>query len=160
MSSARRCRWESTFTSSNIPAGDGTDTSQGQGRVSLSTVARGTGGGDVTTTFKRAEIVSAEGGHQGVVPVLPTTLTFPYEDGVPISGAMTPDGETLASASTGNIPFQRYDLEVPGARRGPGDRVERGRRPRAVRDPARLEPDLPAMGRADSARGNFEETPR
>ena len=106
-------RWEVGFTSADIPVGDGTDTGQGNGSVTLSTIARGTGGGDVTTTFKQATAISAEGGTQGVVPVLPTTLDFTSTETAPITGALTPDGETLASASTGQIPFQRYDVAVP-----------------------------------------------
>lgn len=105
-------RWEVPFTSADIPSEGGTDTGQGGGRVTLSTIARSNDGGDVTTTFTRATTTSAEGGVQGVVPVLPTSLTFTYEQGAPITGALAPDGTTFDSVSTGRIPFQRYDLAI------------------------------------------------
>jgi hypothetical protein len=106
-------RWEVPFTSADIPSEGGTETGQGEGRVTLSTIARSNDGGDVTTTFTQASTTSAEGGFQGVVPVLPTSLTFTYEQGAPITGALAPDGRTLDSPSTGRIPFQRYDLALP-----------------------------------------------
>lgn len=106
-------RWEVGFTSADIPTGGGTDTGQGEGTVTLSTIARATDGGDVTTTFKQASATSAEGGTQGVVPVLPTTLDFTYTQGAAIGGAVEPDGETADSPSTGQIPFQRFELDVP-----------------------------------------------
>nr|WP_237447599.1 LamG-like jellyroll fold domain-containing protein [Nocardioides flavescens] len=105
-------RWEVPFTSADIPSEGGTDTGQGNGRVTLSTIARSNDGGDVTTTFTQATTTSAEGGVQGVVPVLPTSLTFTYEQGAPITGALAPDGTTFDSVSTGRIPFQRYDLAI------------------------------------------------
>lgn len=106
-------RWEVGFTSADIPVDGGTDTGQGRGKVTLSTIARASDGGDVTSTFKQATAASAEGGFQGVVAVLPTALEFTYTDGSPISGALAPDGETVDSPSTGQIPFQRYELAVP-----------------------------------------------
>jgi hypothetical protein len=107
--------WSITFTSTTIPTGTGTGTGQAKGTVTLSAIAESTDGGDVTTTFKRANAVPAEGGFGGVVPVLPGTLDFTYTDGAPISGKATPDGTTIDSPSTGQIPFQRFDVAVPTA---------------------------------------------
>ncbi len=110
--------WEIPFTSASIPTGGGVDTGQGKGRVTLSAIADDPQGGDVTTTFKQATARVAEGGVQGVVPVLPATLEFTYTDSAQIKGSQKPDGKTSTSATTGQIPFQRYDIRVSGAVEG------------------------------------------
>lgn len=106
--------WTVGFTSTNIPTGAGTETGQGKGKVTLSAIADASDGGKVTTTFKQAAVSSADGGFQGVVPVLPKTLEFTYSKGEAITGKSTPGGATLASPSTGQTPFQRFDVAVPG----------------------------------------------
>ena len=104
-----------TFTSDAIPSGGGTDTGQGEGRVSLSAIATNPDGGKVTTTFKEATPSVPSDGFQGVVPVMPSTLDFSYTEDTRVGSSPVPDGETVASPSARNIPFQRYDVEVPEA---------------------------------------------
>ncbi|MEV4808500.1 LamG-like jellyroll fold domain-containing protein [Micromonospora avicenniae] len=103
------------FTSDAIPTGGGTDVGQGKGRVTLSAIAHNPDGGEVTTTFKQATPSVPAGGFQGVVPVMPATLDFSYTEGGQIGAAPRPDGNLATSPSTGNIPFQRFDVQVPAA---------------------------------------------
>ncbi|RIJ67039.1 DUF5011 domain-containing protein [Nakamurella silvestris] len=111
-------KWEIPFTSAAIPVGGGVETGQGKGTVTLSAIATDPDGGKVTTTFKEAAASVAEGGFQGVVPVLPAALEFTYSEGATITGKQNADGVTTTSPSTGQIPFQRYDVPVTAA---PGD---------------------------------------
>ncbi|WMY78604.1 LamG-like jellyroll fold domain-containing protein [Citricoccus sp. I39-566] len=96
-----------TFTSGSIPVGGGTETGQGDGKVSLSARAVNPDGGDVTTTFYAGETAVAEGGFQGLVDGTPTTLEFDYTEDADLEGA----GDSL-SATAGQMPFQRFDVEV------------------------------------------------
>jgi hypothetical protein len=101
------------FESDAIPAGGGTDAGAGRGRIELSAIATSPDGSDVTTTFRAATASVADGGVQGVIHELPTTLDFDYESGRQIAGKQTPDDEKAsASATTGDTPFQRYDVRV------------------------------------------------
>ena len=102
--------WRIPFTSSSIPLAGSSGTQQGNGKVTLSTTATNPSGGDVTTTYYVATPTVAEGGVQGTVPVLPTSLSFTYADGDTIVGQMRPDDETAASPSSDLIPFQRFDI--------------------------------------------------
>ncbi|UMG91149.1 LamG-like jellyroll fold domain-containing protein [Nocardioides sp. TF02-7] len=112
-------RWEIPFTSATIPTGGGTDDGQGGGSVSLSAIADSPDGSDVTTTFREATASVAEDGFQGVVRRVPTSLEFEYDEGGEVPGAQEPDdGETTASPTSGDIPFQRFDVEVDGAAAG------------------------------------------
>ncbi|MFE9653221.1 LamG-like jellyroll fold domain-containing protein [Micromonospora sp. NPDC006431] len=104
-----------TFTSDAIPTTGGTDVGQGSGRVTLSAIANNPDGGEVTTTFKQATPSVPVGGFQGVVPVMPSALDFSYTDGGQIGASPRPDGKMANSPSTGNIPFQRYDVQVPAS---------------------------------------------
>ncbi|MER5336624.1 LamG-like jellyroll fold domain-containing protein [Micromonospora sp. NPDC002717] len=104
-----------SFTSDAIPASGGTDVGQGSGRVTLSAIAHNPDGGEVTTTFKQATPSVPTGGIQGVVPVMPSTLDFSYSEGSQIGTAPRPDGNAIDSPSTGDIPFQRYDVQVPAS---------------------------------------------
>ncbi|VXC05774.1 LamG-like jellyroll fold domain-containing protein [Citricoccus sp. K5] len=96
-----------TFTSGSIPVGGGTETGQGNGKVSLSARAVNPDGGDVTTTFYRGRADVAQGGFQGLVDGTPTTLEFDYTEDTELEGA----GDSL-SATAGQMPFQRFDVEV------------------------------------------------
>jgi len=108
-------KFEVPFTSAAIPTGGGVETGQGNGKVTLSAIATDPDGGKVTTTFKAAAATVADGGFQGVVPVLPSALEFTYSEGSSLTGSQHADGVTSASPSTGLIPFQRFDLKVPAA---------------------------------------------
>ncbi|HET9421818.1 MAG TPA: LamG-like jellyroll fold domain-containing protein [Nocardioides sp.] len=111
--------WQVDFTSDAIPTGDGTGSEQGEGKVSLSAIATSPDGSDVTTTFREATATSADGGFSGVVPKLPETLEFEYDEPGQVDGLQKPDdGETSASPTSGDIPFQRFDVEVPEATDG------------------------------------------
>ncbi|WP_051266611.1 LamG-like jellyroll fold domain-containing protein [Nakamurella lactea] len=106
-------RWEVPFSSAAIPVGGGVDTGQGHGTVTLSAIATDPDGGKVTTTFDQATASVAEGGFSGVVPVLPSALEFTYTEGATLTGRQITDGVTATSPSTGQIPFQRFDVQVP-----------------------------------------------
>ncbi|WP_313817560.1 LamG-like jellyroll fold domain-containing protein [Citricoccus sp.] len=99
-----------TFTSGSIPVGGGTETGQGEGKVSLSARAVNPDGGDVTTTFYGGRADVAHGGFQGLVDGTPTTLEFDYTEDADLEGA----GDSL-SATGGQMPFQRFDVEVGDA---------------------------------------------
>src|SRR5699024_3563224 len=102
------------FTSGNIPEGGGTDTGQGDGRVTLSAIADNTSGGDVATTFTNGATSTPECGFQGVVSDLPESLDCEYEEGSEISGGLKPgDDENAQAASTQQMPFQRFDVALP-----------------------------------------------
>lgn len=102
------------FTSGNIPEGGGTDTGQGDGRVTLSAIADNPSGGDVETTFTKGATSTPEGGFQGVVSDLPESLDFEYQEGSEISGGLKPgDDESAQTASTQQMPFQRFDVALP-----------------------------------------------
>ncbi|MGM7669731.1 LamG-like jellyroll fold domain-containing protein [Microbacterium sp. A93] len=102
-----------TFTSGSIPEGGGTETGQGQGKVTLSARAVNPDGGDVTTTFYAGRADVAEGGFQGLVAETPTSLKFDYTENSALEGA----GDSLI-ASPGEIPFQRFDVAVGEAAQG------------------------------------------
>ncbi len=105
--------FEVPFTSDAIPTGGGTDQGEGNGVVQLSAIATSPDGSDVTTTFREATATVAEGGVQGVVTAVPTTLDFTYEEGASLEGEQAPDDDaSTRSPSSGDIPFQRYDVEV------------------------------------------------
>src|SRR5699024_1831345 len=98
------------FTSGNIPEDGGTDTGQGEGRVTLSAIADNPSGGDVETTFTKGATSTPERGFKGVVSDLPESLDFEYEEGSEISGGLNPgDDENAQTASTQQMPFQRFD---------------------------------------------------
>ncbi|MDQ6523349.1 LamG-like jellyroll fold domain-containing protein [Nocardioides sp. LHD-245] len=104
------------FESDTIPTGGGAGSGEGKGVVQLSAIATSPDGGEVTTTFREATATVADGGVQGVVKKVPTTLDFVHEDEQPIAGELTPDdGEAKASATSGDIPFQRFDVAVGAA---------------------------------------------
>ncbi|WP_340539592.1 Ig-like domain repeat protein [Nocardioides sp. GXZ039] len=107
--------WTIDFTSTAIPTGGGTGSGQGNGSVSLSAIATSPDGSDVTTTFRAADATPAADGVSGVVATMPTTLDFDFTEESPAAGTQLPDGEMSASASTKQIPFQRYDVAVSGA---------------------------------------------
>lgn len=111
--------FEVPFTSDAIPTGGGTDQGEGNGVVQLSAIATSPDGSDVTTTFREATATVADGGVQGVVSAPPTTLDFTYEEGASLEGRQTPDDDaSTKSPSSGDIPFQRYDVEVGPAVQG------------------------------------------
>ncbi|KRF11335.1 hypothetical protein ASG90_16370 [Nocardioides sp. Soil797] len=102
-----------TFTSDSIPKGGGTGSGQGDGTVSLSAVADSPDGSDVTTTFREATATIADGGRQGVLKTIPTTLDFEGTDEEAIEGkANQDDDELMQSPTSGEIPFQAFDVEV------------------------------------------------
>ena len=95
------------FTSGSIPETGGVETGQGQGTVSLSAIAHNPDGGDVTSTFYEGRADLADGGFQGLVDELPSSLEFDYTEAQELDGS----GDSL-SAAPGQIAFQRFDVEV------------------------------------------------
>lgn len=111
--------FEVPFTSDAIPTGGGTDQGEGNGVVQLSAIATSPDGSDVTTTFREATATVADGGVQGVLTAVPTTLDFEYAEGEALEGEQAPDDDaSTRSPSSGDIPFQRYDVEVGPAVQG------------------------------------------
>lgn len=106
--------WTVHFTSDHIPAGAGVGKEQGDGAVSLSAAAVASQGRDVTTEFWVATATVPEGGVQGVVTELPETLEFAYTEEAAIEEVVTPDGDVVRTAVTGDRPFQRFDVEAAG----------------------------------------------
>ncbi|MEV4899990.1 LamG-like jellyroll fold domain-containing protein [Citricoccus sp. NPDC055426] len=102
-----------TFTSGSIPVGGGTETGQGDGTVTLSARAENPDGGDVTSTFYAGQADLAEGGFQGLLSGTPETLDFEYTGEEQLDGG----GDSL-SAAPGEIPFQRFDVQVGEAAEG------------------------------------------
>jgi hypothetical protein len=106
--------WTVTFTSRTIAAGNGTDTQQGAGSVTLSAIAVDPQGGDVTTTFAEADASTPASGFAGTVPVLPSTLEFSYDDAAQIDGDdLESEDGAISPAAHDGIPFQRFDVAVP-----------------------------------------------
>ncbi len=120
------------FTSTHIPAGQGTEVGQGKGEVKLSAVAVAPDGGEVTTTFHEATASVADGGTTGTVTGIPTTLDFTSTGTKTLTGAQTAgDGESSPSIQAHDLlPYQRFDVAVPDGK------VHRVRWSGAV-DPAR-----------------------
>ncbi|GAA3530725.1 LamG-like jellyroll fold domain-containing protein [Nocardioides daeguensis] len=109
----KELRFEVPFESDTIATGGGTGSGEGKGVVRLSAIATSPDGSDVTTTFRKATATVADGGVQGVVKQVPTTLEFEHEGGQPITGRLVPDDdERKASPSSGDLPFQRFDVQV------------------------------------------------
>jgi hypothetical protein len=105
--------FEIPFASDTIPTGGGTGSGEGKGVVQLSAIATSPDGSDVTTTFRKATATVADGGVQGVVTKVPTTLEFDHEQEQPITGRLVPDdGDATSSATSGDLPFQRFDVAV------------------------------------------------
>ncbi|GAA1911460.1 LamG-like jellyroll fold domain-containing protein [Nocardioides hwasunensis] len=105
-----------SFTSGNIPVGGGIETGQSAGSVTLSSVATHPSGGDVETTFVRAEAKVADSGFQGTVDQLPTTREFDHADAEPLADPMRPgDGVLVTSPSATGLSFQRHDVAVSAA---------------------------------------------
>ncbi|RBL99691.1 hypothetical protein C1H84_14885 [Glutamicibacter soli] len=102
------------FTSGSIPEGNGTQTGQGKGTVTLSANATNPDGGDVHSTFYAGETSIAKGGTSGVISQLPETLDFAAGDKSrtqSIEEALLPGDESLFSSeatSEGSIPYQRF----------------------------------------------------
>jgi len=105
-----------TFRSANIPTGGGTETGQGNGTTTLSSVATNPSGGDVTTTFVEADVKVADGGFQGTVDQLPTSMEFDYAQGEELDEALRPgDDKVVTSPAATGIAFQRHDVAVTAA---------------------------------------------
>ncbi len=112
----KEIKTEIPFESEAIPTGGGTGAGAGKGRIELSAVATSPDGSDVTTTFRAATAAVAEGGVQGVVDELPGSLDFPYTQGKQLTGKATPDDDKSTSTpTTGDLPFQKYDVPVGSA---------------------------------------------
>ncbi|AKE38559.1 Concanavalin A-like lectin/glucanases superfamily [Corynebacterium camporealensis] len=104
------------FTSGNLPGTAGTDTEQGEDGVGISARAENPSGGDLETTFTKANLATAQGGFQGTVNEIPESLDFDYEEGADFQTELAPGNtEAQASASTRDLPFQRFDLQLEDA---------------------------------------------
>lgn len=75
------------FALGSIPETGGVETGQGEGTVSLSAIAHNPDGGDVTLTFYEGRADLADGGFQGLVDELPSSLEFDYEEAAELDGS-------------------------------------------------------------------------
>lgn len=102
-----------SFTSANLPVGEGTDsTPEGDG-VTIAARAVNPGGEDVTTTFTKADVDVAQGGTQGSFTEIPDTLDFDAADAAEFDTVLKPGtGAQVESVNTGDMPFQRFDLTL------------------------------------------------
>lgn len=104
------------FTSANVLTPGGTTTDQGAGTVTLSANAVNPSGGKVTTTFRKAAVVPATKGRQGVLDALPTTRQFSAAQETPVDQAQAPGDDILLSTpKASGIPFQAFDVPVSSA---------------------------------------------
>ncbi|TDD69885.1 hypothetical protein E1262_11480 [Jiangella aurantiaca] len=108
---------EIAFTSAGIPdvpaeltPASGT-TGAGES-VTLSARVATPGGGDVTTSFARAEVATADIAWQGSTSTRPTTLRVPGERPVPTKDLAPLDGRTVAAPTSRDITYQRFDIRV------------------------------------------------
>lgn len=104
------------FLTGNIVSGGGTQTDQGKGSVTLSAVATNPSGGNVETTFLATDVEVGSALQQGVIKDIPTTLDFKADKSEALTGRAIPgDGSLFDSASTGDLPFQRFDVPAPAS---------------------------------------------
>lgn len=106
------------FTSDDLPMPGTSGTNQGNGTVQLSAVATDPDDKDVTVTFRKATAQAAEGGMQGVVQSVPSSLEFTYTDDKRVDGTLVPDDKTADTSSTTDVPFQRFDITASGTSKG------------------------------------------
>ncbi|RIQ14381.1 metallophosphoesterase family protein [Jiangella rhizosphaerae] len=108
---------EIVFTSAGIPdvpaelAPASGSTGVGES-VTLSAEVATPGGGDVTTSFARAEVATADIAWQGSTAAMPTTLRVPGERPVPTKDLAPLDGRTIAAPTSRDITYQRFDIRV------------------------------------------------
>lgn len=105
---------EIPFTSGNIPVPAGTSTRLGNGSALLTSTAIHPTGGRLDTRFTEGAVSVAEDGFGGTITDVPDALDFDYDDQQDLPGAVRPGDRVLIdSASTRDLPFQRFDVEVP-----------------------------------------------
>ena len=104
------------FTSGNLPGAAGTDSTPSGNGATISARAENPSGGDVETTFTEADVSVAEKGFQGTFNEIPEELDFEYQDGEDFEKSLNPSNEEAQkSASTEDMPFQRFDLKLKDA---------------------------------------------
>ncbi|WP_166846261.1 metallophosphoesterase [Isoptericola sp. BMS4] len=129
---------EVTFTSAGIPdvpaaVAPASGTQDVQAPVTLSATVSEPDDGDVTTVFTRAEALTPKAAWQGEADAVPTTLRVPGEQRVRQARRLAPgDGQSVASPSSAEVTYQRFDVPVRGKATEPVLRWE------GTADPARL----------------------
>lgn len=94
------------------PTGGATDVS---GTVTLEATVAEPDGGDVTAQFAQAEILTPNQGWQGSSREVPSTLAVAGERNAGDTKALAPgDGLTLETPASGDVAFQRFDVQVKG----------------------------------------------
>jgi len=85
------------------------------GSVTLSATVAEPDGGKVTAQFARAEILTPNQAWQGSATQVPTTLNVVGERNVGKVTALAPgDGLTLDAPASGDVAFQRFDVQLKG----------------------------------------------
>lgn len=151
---------EVVFTSLGVPdvpadLTPATGTTGIEGSAELGARVAVPGGGDVTATFSRAEVVSPVLAAQGEVAAVPTTtLHVEGEQPAPVDALAPGDDATLDSAPSRDVAFQRFEIPAEGDGAGQVVRWE------GVVDPQRLATlhvwDGAAWDELASARGAVE----
>ncbi|KQZ67130.1 metallophosphoesterase [Nocardioides sp. Root151] len=126
------------FTSAGIPD-DAKDLSPTSGDNDLGTTVdlkarvAEPDGGEVNATFSAAEILTPRSGWQGEAPQVPTTLKVPGEKNVGDTRVLEPGNNgALDSVASGDVSYQRFDVQVNSTREAPVLRWE------GVTDPTRV----------------------
>jgi hypothetical protein len=128
------------------------------GKVDLRARVATPGGGDVTATFSRAEIVGPTAGFTGTATSLPTTLQVEGEQGVDVDALEPLDGATVEAPASGDLTFQRYDLPVAADDESPMVRWNGTIDPERVATLRVWDPTARAWVALASSRGVFDGT--
>ncbi|WP_433205980.1 carbohydrate-binding protein [Dactylosporangium sp. CS-047395] len=108
------------FTSADIPDVPAELTASVTGTANrptanLSARVPGAAGVPLTATFTKADMVLPSGGYQGTASSVPAALDVAHDTTVDVGSLQPLDGRTLATPSSRDVVFQRYDLAVGAA---------------------------------------------
>ncbi|MFD2025951.1 metallophosphoesterase [Promicromonospora aerolata] len=152
---------EVTFTSAGIPdtpadVAPASGASDVGGTATLSAQVTEPDGGEITTTFSSAEILTPTQAWQGESDGVPTDLRVPGQEKLGTKALAPGDGRSADAPTSSDVTFQRFDVPVRGKVEAPVLRWE------GTADPARLvglrawNPDTRAWDVVASARGAVE----
>lgn len=80
--------------------------------ATLSAKIPGEAGVPLTATFTKADVVTPVQGYQGEAADVPTSLDVAHDKTVDVNSLKPLDGKTVDTASSRDVVFQRYDLNV------------------------------------------------
>nr|BFE56097.1 hypothetical protein GCM10020063_006230 [Dactylosporangium thailandense] len=107
------------FTSANIPDVPTELTASVTGTnhpsANLSAKVPGAAGVALTATFTKADMVLPTGGYQGTATAVPAALDVAHDTSVDVGSLRPLDGRSLATPSSRDVVFQRYDIGIGSA---------------------------------------------